>query len=111
MRTVLAFSILLGLAQVAPVILAQDSDHSGKGRRHNPEERLANLSTEERQKVIAAHQTAMRDPAVQAAHEKMKQARKDFRGAMHAAMLKADPTLEPILAKLPKHEHGEHPDD
>lgn len=106
-----AFSILFGLAQISPVVLAQDLDHAGKDRRHNHEERLANLSPDERQKVIAAHQTAMQDPTVQAARQKMKQTRKELRDAMHAAMVKADPTIGPILAKLPKHEHNEHPDD
>jgi len=43
----------------------------------------------------------MQDPAVQAAHDKMRQAHKEFRDAMHAAMLKADPSIQPILNKMP----------
>jgi hypothetical protein len=48
---------------------------------------------------------AMQDPAVQAAHDKMRQAHKEFRDAMHAAMLKADPSIQPILNKIPQGNH------
>jgi hypothetical protein len=48
----------------------------------------------------------MQDPAVQAAHEKMRQAHKEFRDAMHAAMLKADPSIQPILSKIPGRNRG-----
>ena len=65
------------------------------------EQRLANLSPEERQKFEAARQKAMQDPSVQSAHDKMRQAHKEFRDAMHAAMLKADPSIQPILNKMP----------
>jgi hypothetical protein len=97
--------LILGAAiQLAPVALGQGSEEPGKGWRHNHEGRFANLPPEERQKVEAAHQKAMQDPAVQAAHEKMRQARKDFEEAMHAAMLQADPSIQPILDRMPKHE-------
>lgn len=59
------------------------------------------LSPEERQKLQTARQTAMQDPSVQAARDKMRQAHKEFRDAMHAAMLKADPSIQPILNKIP----------
>ena len=65
------------------------------------EQRLANLSQEERQKLQSARQKAMQDPAVQAAHDKMRQAHKEFRDAMRTAMLKADPSIQPILSKIP----------
>jgi hypothetical protein len=107
-KPVITASILALL--FSSVLLAQDSNPSGKGWRHNQEHRLANLSPAERQKVEAARQTAMQDPGVRAAREKLHLARKDLHDAMHAAMVKADPTIEPILAKLPKHEH-ERPDD
>jgi uncharacterized protein YbaA (DUF1428 family) len=100
--------LILGTAiQLAPVAFGQEPEESGKGWRHNHEARFANLAPEERQKLEAAHQKAMQDPSVQAAHEKMRQARKDFEDAMHAAMLKADPSIEPILQKMPKHEKPE----
>ena len=93
-------SILVVGLPFAPISFAQDEEQgAGRGRRW--EQRLANLSPEERQKLQAAHQKAMQDPAVQTAHEKMRAAHKEFRDAMHAAMLKADPSIQPILNKIP----------
>ena len=107
MKTILTMSVLAGLLQLSPLVFGQDSDQPGKGWRHNRGDHLANLTPEERQKVEAARKTAMQDPAVQSAREKMRQSRKDFQGAMHAAMLKADPSIQPILDKIPKHERPE----
>ena len=106
-KSLMTMSILGAAMQLAPAALGQPSDQPGKGWRHNHDERFANFSPEERQKVEAAHQTAMQDPAVQAAHEKMRQARKEFYDTMHAAMLKADPSIQPILDKMPKREKPE----
>jgi hypothetical protein len=50
----------------------------------------------------------MQDPAVQTAQEKMRQADNEFRDALHASMLKADPSIQPILDKMPKGEGHEH---
>jgi hypothetical protein len=69
---------------------------------------LANLTPEEREKLKAARQKAMEDPSVQAAHEKMRQARQEFMTSMRAAMLKADPTIQPVLDKIPKGGRGGH---
>ena len=102
MKSLMTMSILVAAAQLAPLALGQDSDQPQKGSRHNQEERLANLSPDERQRLETARQRAMQDPAVQAANEKMKQAHKEFRDTMHAAMLKADPTIQSILDKIPE---------
>jgi hypothetical protein len=83
---------------------SEDSDRPDKSWRHRWEERLANLAPEERQRVIAAHEAANRDPAVQAAREKMHQARKDLQAATRAAMLKSDPSLQAVLDKIAKRE-------
>ena len=98
-KSLITASLLAATAQFAPSLLAQDEEQP-MGR-HRWEQRLANLSTEERQKLQAAHQKAMQDPAVQAAHDKMREAHKEFRDAMRAAMLKADPSVQPILNKIP----------
>jgi hypothetical protein len=58
------------------------------------------LTEEERSKLRAAHHKAMTDPAVKEAHERLKQARREFRDVMHPALLKADPSIQPILEKL-----------
>jgi Spy/CpxP family protein refolding chaperone len=62
--------------------------------------RLANLTEEERGRLRAAHEKAMADPAVQAAREKLQQARREFREVMRPALLKADPSIQAILDKL-----------
>ena len=99
-----ASSIVIAIVLLAPSILAQAQDENDKTWRHNHDAVLTKLPREEREKLQAAHEKAMQDPTVQAAREKLKQARKEFRESMHAAMLKADPAVEPILSKLPKHE-------
>ena len=72
---------------------------------------LANLTEDERARLRAAHQKAMQDPAVQAAREKLKQARREFREIMRPALLKADPSIQPILDKLrAERERGDKPD-
>ena len=89
---------------LAPIAFGQDEDEpGGKGKHGRWQQQMGNLSQPEREKLKAAHQKAMQDPAVQGAHEKMKEARKEYRNSMHAAMLKADPSIQPILDKLPAH--------
>lgn len=106
-KSLITMSILGAAMPLVPIAMGQPSDRPGKEWRHNHGERFANLSPEERQKVEAAHQKAMQDPAVQAAREKMRQARKELHDAMHAAMLNADPSIQPILDKMPKREKPE----
>jgi hypothetical protein len=99
MQSVVPMSILAVALQFSPVVCGQDEDQPrGRGRW---EQRLSNLSSEERQKLQAARQKAMQDPSVQAAHNKMRAAHEEFRDAMRAAMLKADPSIQPILNKIP----------
>src|SRR5215471_16961710 len=88
LKALISMSILAAALQYSPIVCGQDADKpAGRGRW---DQRLANLSPEERQKLQAARQKAMQDPSVQAAHDKM-----------HAAMLKADPSVQPILDKIP----------
>jgi hypothetical protein len=92
-------STLGATLQFSPILCGQDEDQPGSRGRW--EQRLSNLSSDERQKLQAARQKAMRDPSVQAAHDKMRAAHEEFRDAMRAAMLKADPSIQPILDKIP----------
>jgi hypothetical protein len=62
--------------------------------------RWASLNEEERAKLKAAHQKAMADPAVQAARDRLRQARREFREILRPAMLQADPSIQPILEKM-----------
>jgi len=98
-KSLITMPILALALQFAPTVRGQDDEQGGNGRRW--EQRLANLSPDERQKLQAARQKAMQDPGVQSAKEKMRQAHHEFQDAMHAAMLKADPSIQPILNKIP----------
>jgi hypothetical protein len=98
-KALITMSILAVALQVTPIVFSQDEDQPMGRRRWG--QRLANLSPEERQKLQAARQKAMEDPAVQAARDKMRQAHKEFRDAMNAALLTADPSIQPILNKIP----------
>jgi hypothetical protein len=102
--TFLLISALACFTQFAPGAFAQAPDRPDRPNRQFLSERrarmLANLSDEERSRLRAAHQKAMMDPAVQAAREKLKQARREFREVLRPALLKADPSLQPILDKL-----------
>ena len=99
-------SLLLILAataalQFTPIVSAQDSDAADHPRRGRYAKMLANLSADERAKLRAAHRQAMADPAVQAAKDRQIQAAREFRELKRARMLQADPTIQPILDKLP----------
>jgi len=102
--TYLLVPALACVAQWAPGVLAQQPpDRPDRPNRFQTERRarlLANLTEDERARLRAAHQKAMADPAVQAAREKLKQARREFREVLRPALLKADPSLQPILDKL-----------
>ena len=96
---------LMCVSQFAPNAFAQSpTDKPDRPFRQFMTERraarLANLSDDERARLRAAHQKALQDPAVQAAREKLKQARKEFREILRPALLKADPSIQPILDKL-----------
>jgi hypothetical protein len=103
--TVLLVPVLLCALQLAPKVFAQSPpDRPDRPFRQFLTERraarLANLTEDERARLRAAHQKALQDPAVQAAREKLKQARREFREILRPALLKADPSIQPILEKL-----------
>lgn len=80
------------------------------GRREGGRESgFSQLSDDEKDKLMAAREKAKADPAVQAAArardeadspEARKAAGEEFRKAMHLGILKADPSLGPVLEKL-----------
>jgi hypothetical protein len=108
--TYLLVPALACVSQFAPNVRAQPPDRPDKPARQFQTERrarlLANLTEDERARLRAAHEKAMADPAVQAAREKLKQARREFREVMRPALLKADPSVQAILDKL----RAERPD-
>lgn len=103
MKTKLFLTVLAAAAalQFAPAVSAEGPGAKERGRHARHERLLANLSADERAKLKAAHQKAMADPAVQAAKDRRSQAARDFRETKKAAMLRADPSIQPILDKLP----------
>ena len=58
------------------------------------------LTQEEKDKLKAANDKAQQDAKVKEAREKMEASAKEFREAMAAAQIAADPSVEPILKKL-----------
>jgi hypothetical protein len=60
---------------------------------------FSRLSLEEQAKLRSAHDTAMRDPALVQSRARYEQARKEFRDKLRDALLKADPSVQPILEK------------
>jgi Spy/CpxP family protein refolding chaperone len=97
-------------AQFAPNLFAQSPpDRPERPFRQLQNERRArfqNLTEDERTRLRAAHEKAMQDPALQAARDKLRQARREFRELLRPALLKADPSIQPILDKL----RGDRPD-
>jgi hypothetical protein len=105
---------LASVAQFTPNLFAQSPTERPERpfrqfqneRRAERRARFQNLTEDERTRLRAAHQKAMQDPALQAARDKMRQAQREFREMLRPALLKADPSVEPILDKL----RGDRPD-
>jgi hypothetical protein len=102
MKLLITISILAAALQIAPVAYTQGRQRGGGGAERGMKGEMGNLSADERQKLMAARQSAMQDPAVKSARDKMQAVSKEMHEAMEAAMLKADPSLKPILDKMPK---------
>jgi hypothetical protein len=94
------------------VLMAQDAPNPaggelrqqgkpGKQRMQRPRMR-APLTPEEHEKLKAAREKAKSDPKVVAARDDMQAAGKGMRDTLHAALLKEDPSLGPILEKIEK---------
>jgi hypothetical protein len=110
MKAKLTFLLVPTLAaalQFAPTVLAQSpADKPARQFQVQRRARWASLTEEERSKLKAAHQKAMADPAVWAARDRLRQARREFREVLRPALLKADPSIQPILEKM----RAERPD-
>jgi Spy/CpxP family protein refolding chaperone len=74
------------------------ADHEGR------KAKLAALTPAERQQLKAVHEKAMQDPAVKAAESEKSTDHRAYQKTVHDAMLRADPSIAPILEKMhPKH--------
>ncbi|HEY2800418.1 MAG TPA: hypothetical protein VGI85_07480 [Chthoniobacterales bacterium] len=93
--------LLLTALPTMPVLRAQELDGSDlRKEAREREERVNKLSIDEQLKLRAAQQKAANDPAVQDALKKRNDAINQFRATMQAAMLRADPSIAPILEKV-----------
>ena len=101
--TILAAAAALQFASTAPAQEPHAGDYPRRGRYAKM---LADLSPDERARVRAAHRQAMADPAVQAAKDRRIEAAREFRELKRSRMLQADPTLQPVLDKLPQRGGG-----
>ena len=68
-------------------------------------QKFASLTPEERQKLKAAHKAAMHDPSVEAAKGEKGTNKRAFHLAVRNAMIKADPSVAPILEKMKEERH------
>ena len=66
---------------------------------------FSRLSLDEQAKLRSAHDMAMRDPALVQSRARYEQARKEFRDRLRDALLKADPSVQPILEKARPQRH------
>jgi hypothetical protein len=101
-QSLVRIAAFCAIAQLAPLTLAQNEDQTDGPAGARWRQKLANLSPTERQQLKTAHQKAMQDPVVRAAQNRMREAHKEYRNAMRASMLKADPTIQPVLNKIPE---------
>jgi Spy/CpxP family protein refolding chaperone len=104
MKAKLTFLLVPAVAaalQFTPAVLAQSPpDKPARQFQMERRARWTNLTEEERSKLKAAHQKALADPAVRVARDRLKQARREFRELLRPALLKADPSIQPILDKM-----------
>jgi hypothetical protein len=70
---------------------------------------LNDLSEDERARLHSAHQTALQhDPNLAASRARYLNARKEFRQKLRDALLKADPSVQPILEKIRRDKPEDH---
>ena len=85
-------------AALAPFATAQEKTDENPPTETAPQ--VNRLNVEEQLKLRAAQQKALEDPELQAAIAKRNQAVEAFRAALHKSMVKGDPAMEAILAKI-----------
>jgi hypothetical protein len=89
---------LIGATFCATGSLAHDEDPGGKRHKyHKVQEWLSLLSDADRAKLRDAKEQAKKNPAVQAANQRRKQAEAEYLELLHKEMLKTDPSLKPLL--------------
>ncbi len=101
MKTARLTLLALTTLSLSPALRAQVIDGSDVQKEVSERaERVGKLTLEEQLKLRAAQEKAATDPDVQAALKKRNEAIEEFRAAIRAAMIKADPTVGPILDRV-----------
>ncbi|MEP7071112.1 MAG: hypothetical protein ABI839_01865 [Verrucomicrobiota bacterium] len=85
----------------APVVQAHPASQ------HDIEQTLPNLSADERAKLYSAHEAAMHNPDLAALRERYLREKRAYREELQRALLKADPSVQPILEKVRKRPAGD----
>ena len=93
--------LVLVAALLAVLLPASGSAQGPKGNDVR-RSRFSTLSMEEQAKLRSAHDMAMRDAALAQLRERYEQARREYRDKLRAALVKADPSVQPILEKVRK---------
>jgi hypothetical protein len=118
MKSLLLLSVL-SLCLTGPV-LAQSDDtsdaptttDSSTTHRHHHGKGGAGLTKAEWQELKAARDSALQaNPDLKTEEAQLRQEKKAHRQKMHDAMIKADPNVEPILAKLKAADRHHHQND
>jgi len=106
LETAMHAAMLSADSSLGPVL---DKIKAARDRAMDMRGKFESLTAEQKEQLKAARSAAKDDPAVQAAREKMRDAQgpeargaagREMHEAMKAAMLKADPSLAPLLEKL-----------
>jgi len=100
-RQIMFIVVLAGLLQADALAQAPRMNGARQAR-------LMNLSGEERARLQSAHLAALRDPALRESRARFQQARKEYRDKLRDALLKADPSVQPILEKVRRQRREEH---
>ena len=105
-ETAMRAAMLSADSSLGPVL---DKIKAARDRAKDMRGKFESLTPEQKKQLKAARSAAKDDPAVQAAREKMRNAEgpeakreagREMHQAMKAAMLKADPSLAPLLENL-----------
>ena len=92
------YAALISAALFATGSLGHAEDPEKKHHKYQKvQEWLSLLSDADRAKLRAAKQQALKDPAVQAANQRRKQASAEYHDLLDKEMLKTDPSLKPLL--------------
>ncbi len=93
------------VAALLVVLLAASGFAQSPQRNEFRRGQFGRLSMEEQARLRSAHDMAMRDPTLAATRQRYEQARKEFRDKLRDALLKADPSVQPILEKVRRQRH------